>query len=594
MKDHLLLFMFGSQTSLTVDPLIIQMKTLILCFFCWCLFFSHSFRSCTLPGLAKFKLFEGSKFNPSQKSNFPQRKSPSQRQHESKWYNNKIRRCILDFNISGAEYYYERTRVDNQKDYTIEEKTYNMLICAYGRSKSPKKAYEIYLAGKVGGRVPVYNAMISVFGRAGHWREALKCLQDMDGEGVHPDVVSFNAAIDACGRAGRWQQALQLLDLMKRKGLSPNINTYNAAMTACEMAVRPAEALQLLKDMSKQQVDPNSKTYSSAMSACGKAGNLEETKNIYATMTGRGISPNVYTYNSLVLSYSNRGEWEAAVNLLDDMKQDVVPSTVVYNSVISACGKSGRVKEALRVLDMMDSDGVRPNSVSYNAAISACVAGKKWQEALELRNRMKTTGVKPDGITYSTLIAVCGKAKQWEKVLELFDVVDSLEIDGGCNNSNDAGSLYSSREGVTEIIYSTVIESLLMANQTSRIPEIIAKGFSRGYWGSVDKSIIQSQRPAAKTLDLRRCSLTVSELLVRASLGLSPTQSIQPARLTPLPASSPVPMPVVVIAGRMGRRGVMKEAVEDFVRFELGLEVRAATLYTDENNAFEIVASTTI
>ena len=44
------------------------------------------------------------------------------------------------------------------------------------------------------------------------WQEALLLLEEMQGRGPRPDVISYNTAISAAGRAGRWEVALRLLD----------------------------------------------------------------------------------------------------------------------------------------------------------------------------------------------------------------------------------------------------------------------------------------------------------------------------------------------------------------------------------------------
>ena len=78
----------------------------------------------------------------------------------------------------------------------------------------------------------------------------------------------------ALGEAGYTERAAKCLDDMEEDGLSPNVISYSAAISACRDA--PEKVLELLARMrgegGRVRVDPNIVALTSAMGALGRAG----------------------------------------------------------------------------------------------------------------------------------------------------------------------------------------------------------------------------------------------------------------------------------------------------------------------------------
>lgn len=66
----------------------------------------------------------------------------------------------------------------------------------------------------------------------GRWQEALSMMEQMEKDGLEPDLWTFTAAITACGKAGEVFRALDLLKEMDKRG-EPGRGTERKPRRAC-------------------------------------------------------------------------------------------------------------------------------------------------------------------------------------------------------------------------------------------------------------------------------------------------------------------------------------------------------------------------
>lgn len=141
------------------------------------------------------------------------------------------------------------------------------------------------------------------------------------------------------------------------------------------------------------------------------------------------ISPDVITCSSVASAFDKAYQSKAAVALLDAMVKGgtktwslPAPNEYVYSSVISACARCNEYEAALKVLDRMRNDGnCEINTWVYNAALKACVGehssrrcrkqrAKQSEMALTLLNEMEQHSERgmntaPDTVSYNTVLA---------------------------------------------------------------------------------------------------------------------------------------------------------------------------------------------
>ena len=100
-------------------------------------------------------------------------------------------------------------------------------------------------------------------------RAVFAVLDDMQENGIPPNVVQVNMAVTKIGRMRDGSRpAVELLrSASERYGVTPNTITYNAAISACEKGGKWKIALELLGQMDAAGVAPNTITYNAAIEA---------------------------------------------------------------------------------------------------------------------------------------------------------------------------------------------------------------------------------------------------------------------------------------------------------------------------------------
>ncbi|CAN0432716.1 unnamed protein product, partial [Hapterophycus canaliculatus] len=79
------------------------------------------------------------------------------------------------------------------------------------------------------------------------------------------DVVSYTSAICACGPD--WLLALDVLEEMEKDGVPPNLLSYTAAMGACFKGEEPREVINVFNRMKEAGVAPDLRAYNLAIMA---------------------------------------------------------------------------------------------------------------------------------------------------------------------------------------------------------------------------------------------------------------------------------------------------------------------------------------
>lgn len=194
-----------------------------------------------------------------------------------------------------------------------------------------------------------------------------------------------------------------------------------------------------------------------AVNACGKAGRQREALTLLGRMGEAGLRADTVVYNAAIDACSVAADWEAALQLLQEMKDGAaaaaeapggpgrgperstsgapppplppVPDVVSYASAITACARARRVEEALGLLSELrvneaqeaaavvrggvtKGDGGRrkagapvPNLVTYSAGLFACLKVGDVPRGAELLDEMMAAGLQPNRIHCDTMVA---------------------------------------------------------------------------------------------------------------------------------------------------------------------------------------------
>lgn len=293
------------------------------------------------------------------------------------------------------------------------------ILGVLGKANQEMLALELFSRAEpeVGNSVQVYNAMMGVYARNGHFSKVKKLLDLMRERGLEPDLVSFNTLINARLKSGHIlpNLAIELLDEVRNSGLRPDIITYNTLISACSRASNLEEAVKVFNDMEKHKCQPDLWTYNAMISVFGRCGFPDKAERLFKDLDMNGFFPDAVTYNSLLYAFAREGKTEKVRNVCEEMvKKGFGKDEMTYNTMIHMYGKRGDHDVAMQLYNEMKTSGRNPDVVTYTVLIDSLGKANKIKEAANVMSEMFNAGVKPTLRTYSALI--CGYAKVGRRI----------------------------------------------------------------------------------------------------------------------------------------------------------------------------------
>uniref|UniRef100_A0ACD5V7E7 Uncharacterized protein n=1 Tax=Avena sativa TaxID=4498 RepID=A0ACD5V7E7_AVESA len=314
-----------------------------------------------------------------------------------------------------------------------------------GGLREGRQAHAVAEKGGFLGRLPVRNALVTLYGACGECGDARKVFDEI----ANPDVVSWTALVSAFTRGGRFAEALRVFFEMD---VAPNEGTLASVLVACgrlgvvrtgkavhgwhlkreremrlivwnavlgmyakceklDLARRvfdgllardivswtvmlsglvncrlPSEALELFNEMQASGVKPDKVVLSAVLSACASLGALESGRWVHEYIERKGIEWDVHVGTSLVDMYAKCGYLESSLSVFHKMPVKNVSS---WNALINGFALHGHGREALEYFDRMVASGLRPNEVTFIIILGACCHTGLVQEGLLLFDSMK-------------------------------------------------------------------------------------------------------------------------------------------------------------------------------------------------------------
>jgi len=276
-----------------------------------------------------------------------------------------------------------------------------------------------------------WNSMIAGYSKIGHCHGAVMLLEEMQHQGIQPDVFTFvsllsvsskngnldlgrfvhlyiittdvqidsivtNALIDMYGKCGNLQYAKRVFDRMLDKNVvswTCMVNAYanhglidNAVQIFNQMPVKNVvswnsiiwchvqeglytEAMDLFYRMCISGVIPDDGTLVNILSCCSHLGDLALGKQAHNYICGNNITVSVTLCNSLIDMYAKCGALHAAMEIFFGMPEKNVVS---WNVIIGALALHGFGEEAIENFRRMLASGLCPDEITFTGLLSAC------------------------------------------------------------------------------------------------------------------------------------------------------------------------------------------------------------------------------
>ncbi|KAH7297812.1 hypothetical protein KP509_25G013800 [Ceratopteris richardii] len=331
------------------------------------------------------------------------------------------------------------------------------LLDMYVRCGLPEIAREVFYKLPFKSLV-TWNTILSGFTRCSDSSEMSRCFDQLQLEGICPDIVTFLTCLSTCrspefifkGKELHVKLALvgllegdlavgnALVDMYAKCGslgmaqkVFNNLNTRDAvAWTAlmsgfCEFDCYE-KALECLEQMKFEGVIPDAVTLSCSLQACCSIGDMNKGREIHYDIIEQGLLKDTIIGNILLSMYIKSGFLQTGKQVFDEL---IVRDSVSWNTMLSGYAEHG-LDEAFKWLERVQLEGLFPNSPMFVLALKACTTVGALNKGEELHREIETLGLLgKDLVLSNTLLnmyATNGLIGQAEEVFDRLSVRDVI------------------------------------------------------------------------------------------------------------------------------------------------------------------------
>lgn len=311
------------------------------------------------------------------------------------------------------------------------------LLDMYVKHNDIGKANAVFSCMKNKRNIVAWNTLISGYSFKGLFDDARKLMNEMEEEGITPDLVTWNSLISGYSMWGKDDEALGLIHQVKSSGMSPNVVSWTALVSGSSQNGSYRESLEFFSQMQREGIRPNSVTLSSLLRNCGGLSLLQKGKEIHSFSIKNGFIEDVFvatalidmycksgnlkaayevferienktlaTWNCLIMGFAIYGLGKEVVSLFEQMLgADIIPDAITFTAVLSGCKNSGLVNEGWKYFDSMSSDyGIIPTIEHYSCMVDLLGRAGYLDEAWDF---MQSMPLKPDATIWGALLGSC-------------------------------------------------------------------------------------------------------------------------------------------------------------------------------------------
>ncbi|CAK9260975.1 unnamed protein product [Sphagnum jensenii] len=197
------------------------------------------------------------------------------------------------------------------------------------------------------------------------------------------DVVPWNTMICGHVKSGQWQKALELFQEMQKEGVQPDLRTFVGLLNACANVVALEEGRHAHRQIIEHGWDSDIIVGNSLIDMYSRCGSLEDACKVFESMA----SHDVITWNAMISEHVKCGEGQKALELFHQMEQEglVVEGLCCYASMSTIHKISAKLEHYTCMVDLLGHAGhlqeadnmikaipYYPNVAVWMALLGAC------------------------------------------------------------------------------------------------------------------------------------------------------------------------------------------------------------------------------
>lgn len=295
-----------------------------------------------------------------------------------------------------------------------------------------------------------WNALIAGYIEHERSKNALECFEQMQLEGISPDIVTYVCCLRACSNMGAIDKAQKIHAEMERGSFLENElagNTLLDVYATCgsltlaqqvfdELPVRNVvswtaliagyvehgdgeRALRCFEQMQVEGISPDAATFVCGLKACGCIRATTKGKELHAEIEKHGQLETDLVGNTLVDMYVKCGLLAKAQEVFETLPGR---SFVSWNALITAYVEHGHCERALECFGEMQAEGVSPSAITFVSSLKAAVGMGDMEKVEFIHNEMERQGfLGKDPAIGTSLIKLYAKCGLLVKAQQVFD-----------------------------------------------------------------------------------------------------------------------------------------------------------------------------
>ena len=306
----------------------------------------------------------------------------------------------------------------NMLDYDVYVCT--SLVDMYIKNDSLDKAHKVFHHTK-SKNICAWNSLISGYSFKGQFSDAEELLNQMEEEGIEPDLVTWNSLISGYSMWGRGEEAMEVIDRMKSLGFTPNVVSWTAMISGSSQNENYMDALQFFNQMQAEKVEPNSTTICSLLRACAGPSLLKRGEEIHCFSIRLGFVDDIYIATALIDMYSKAGKLKVACEVFSRTEGKTLPC---WNCMMMGYAIHGYGEEVMILFNNMRRAGIRPDAITFTALLSGCKNSGLVDEGWKYFDSMSTDyDIIPTIEHYSCMVDLLGKAGFLDEALHFIQTM---------------------------------------------------------------------------------------------------------------------------------------------------------------------------
>jgi pentatricopeptide repeat protein len=310
------------------------------------------------------------------------------------------------------------------------------LIKAYGHAHRIDQAWRVWRElmheRKTSPNEEVYSCMIDACANNDDLDGAMKLFVEMRKQAPQSAKggAVFSSLVKGFAQRKEIHRAMELYDQLSGDPVACNLVTYNTLIDTCARTGEMTKVSKLFKDMCERGVDPDLITYSTVIKGYCVQGDLEQAIQLFTLMRKRGIKPDAILFNSILDGCARKQMRTLTEQVLRDMEDaNVAPSNFTLSILVKLYGRTGDIERAFEVAESYPAKyGFDMNATVYTCLMSSCISNDRLEKAMEVFEMMKSAKCAPDAKTYQTLINGCLKKGSVAEAVKLVD--HAMGLDG--------------------------------------------------------------------------------------------------------------------------------------------------------------------